>query len=117
MMVYYNKTGRPLPGKLYLVVTHDSNYKPERGSALAVGSVEEALKKAQEQEQQEVFITGGQKIFEQTIGLTDKLYLTIVEIEIKGDAFFPNYSDFKKVISEEKGESEGYKYKFLELER
>ena len=66
---------------------------------------------------QEAFVIGGQKVFEQTISLADKLYLTIVEGDYNCDAFFPDYSEFKKIIFEEEKEGEGYKYKFLELEK
>ena len=116
MVGYYDKTGRPMPGKIYLVVTRDANYKPARDNAATVTSVESAIKKAEEQAG-EVFVTGGAQIFQQVMHLTDKLYLTIVEGYYNCDTFFPDYSDFRKVISEESRESEGHKYKFLELEK
>ena len=65
----------------------------------------------------EIFVIGGQSIFEQTIGMADKLYLTIVEGDYNCDTFFPRFSEFKKIIFEEKKEGKGYKYKFLELEK
>ena len=55
--------------------------------------------------------------FEQTIGLADKLYLTIVDGDFDADTFFPDYSEFKKVVHEETRESNGYRFKFLELEK
>ena len=60
---------------------------------------------------------GGGQIYEQALPLADKLYLTLVEGEYEADTFFPDYSQFKKVVYGEKKESEGLKYKFLELER
>ena len=117
MVWYYNKTGNPMPGKLYLVVTREKSYGPARDNGKTVSSIEEAISKAKEIGEEEVFIIGGQQIFQQTIGLANKLYLTIVEGEFDADAFFPDYSEFKKVVSEEKRESDGYKYRFLELEK
>lgn len=117
MVFYYNRTGNPMPGKLYFVVTREKSYIPARDNAMAVSSIEEAIAKAKEQEQNETFIIGGHQIFEQTIGLADKLYLTIVEGDFDADTFFPDYSDFKKIASEEKRESDGYRYRFLELEK
>jgi len=116
MVFYYNRSGKPMPGKLYIVVTHDTGYKPARDNAITVRSVEEGIEKAK-QDQNEIFIIGGQSIFEQTIGIADKLYLTIVEGDYSCDTFFPDYSAFKKVVFEEAKEGEGHKYKFLELER
>ncbi|MCL5746674.1 MAG: dihydrofolate reductase [Patescibacteria group bacterium] len=67
----------------------------------------------------EVFIIGGGQVFKEALekGLVDRLYLTIVKGDFGADTFFPDYSQFKKVTSEEKRESDGYKYTFLELER
>lgn len=124
MVGYYNKSGNPMPGKLYIVITRDKNYKPARENARIAHSLEEALSftrgrlaKLRLAKLEEVFVIGGAQVFQQAIGIADKLYLTIVEGDYSCDAFFPDYSDFKKVVSEEKGESEGYRYTFLELER
>ena len=65
----------------------------------------------------EVFIIGGGQIYQQALPFADKLYLTIVEGDYNCDTFFPDYSEFKTVISEEKKESDGFKYTFLELEK
>ncbi|MBI2049363.1 dihydrofolate reductase [Candidatus Roizmanbacteria bacterium] len=117
MVWYYNRSGNLLPGKLYIVVTHDKEYKPARENAVASHSINEAIKVAKEKEKNEVFIIGGQRIFEQTIDMADKLYLTVVEGDFEGDAFFPDYSEFIKKVFEKKGEEGKYKYTFIDLER
>lgn len=118
MVGYYERTGRPtMLQRTHVVVTRDPSYKVDPKFGFAVNSIEEAIKLAKQKEKNEVFVLGGEKIFQQTIDLADKLYLTVVDIEVEGDAFFPDYSQFKKIISEEKKESGGYKYKFLELEK
>ena len=70
-----------------------------------------------EKDKEEIFFIGGGQIYAQAIKFADKLYLTLVEGDYDADTFFPDYSKFKKVVFEEKHESAGYKYKFLELER
>lgn len=119
MVGYYNKSGNPMPGKLYIVITRDKNYKPERENSMIAYSLDEAVSFARGRlaKLEEVFVIGGAQIFEQTIGIADKLYLTIVEGDFKADTFFPDYKEFKKIISEKKGESDDYKYRFLELEK
>ena len=119
MVFYYNRTGRPMPGKLYVVITHDKNYKPSRENAQVANSLDEAVSLARSHlaKLDEIFIIGGGQIFQQALPLADKLYLTIVEGDYSCDTFFPDYSEFKKVVSEEEKEGERYKYKFLELER
>ena len=63
------------------------------------------------------FIFGGGEIYAATLPLVDRLYLTIVEVEIIGDAFFPDYSDFRKVLRQEFHEENGYRFQFLDLEK
>ena len=140
MVFYYNLTGRPMPGRLYIVITHDTGYKPARENATVAHSLKEAIEESIkyhvlsskygpkdkkihdtkyiiQNTECEAFIIGGGQIFQQALPMANKLYLTIVEGDYNCDIFFPDYSEFKKVISEEAKEGEGYKYKFLELER
>jgi dihydrofolate reductase len=120
MLAYYEKSGRStMSQRTHIVVTKDPNYVIEEKYGLVVNSIEEALRQAQGKlSSEEVFIIGGQQIFDQTIGIVDRLYLTIVDGGFNCDTFFPDYSQFKKIISEEECESkEGHKYKFLTLER
>ena len=124
MVFYYNKTGNPMPGRLYIVVTRDKNYKPARENARIAHSLEKALSFARGRlaklhltKLDEVFVIGGAQIFQQAIATADKLYLTIVEGDFDADTFFPDYSEFKKVVHEETRESNEYRFKFLELEK
>ena len=115
MVWYYDRSGRPMPGKLYLVLTSDISYKSTRENAIVAHSLEEALDRAKNED--EVFINGGKHVFEEALkkDLVDKLYLTIVKGDFGADTFFPDYSSFKTKLFEQKGQSEGLKYTFLEL--
>ena len=111
----FESMGRLLPGRTNIIVTRNPSVNIE--GAIITDSFESAVKKAKEIENDEVFVIGGGQIFKEAMPITDKLYLTIIEGVHEADTFFPKYSDFKKVIFEQKGDSEGYKYKFVELER
>ncbi len=65
----------------------------------------------------EIFIFGGAQIFKQALPFVDRLYLTLVKGDYGADAFFPDYSMFKKIIHKEHGQSGEYSYTFLDLER
>jgi dihydrofolate reductase len=115
---------RPLPGRYNVVITRNQKYTinglKEGDNFAVVKSLGDALRQAQDKQgSDEIFIFGGGQIYAQAMEkkIVDKLYLTIAEGEYGADTFFPDYSDFKKVVLEETGESEGYKYKFLELEK
>lgn len=112
--ITHESIGRVLPGRTNIVITHEPNYKVL--GCIVVHSLDEALRQAQGAD--EVFVIGGGQIYAEALPLADKLYLTYIDKEIEGDVFFPDYSDFKKVVSESPWqEHEGLKYKFLELER
>ena len=117
----FESIGRPLPNRTNIVITRDPNFVSE--GIMVVNSLEQALKSAESALQtnlgdEEVFIIGGGQIFQESISLADRLYLTLIEDDPKdADVFFPEYADFKKVINEEYGEYERYKYRFLILEK
>jgi dihydrofolate reductase len=110
----FNSLPGVLPNRTNIVLSPDPMEIP---GAVVVNSLEEALKVAEETGTDEVFIIGGGYVYSQTIGLADRLYLTIVDGDYEADVYFPDYSKFTKVISEEKSESNGYTFKYVTLER
>ncbi len=104
---------RPLPGRINIVVTRNRAWTPL--GCLATHSIEEAIEKAKEFNK-EIFIIGGAQIYNLGIKYADKLYLTLVDKKYPdADAFFPDYSAFKKVVFEEVRRSENLQFKFIEL--
>lgn len=71
------------------VITTQQDYQVEPNFEV-VHSLREALDKCSDQD--EVFILGGQQIFELALPLADKLVLTHVHGEFQGDTFFPEFS-------------------------
>lgn len=110
----FESIGRVLPERANLVITSDPKFSAE--GIVVVHSLDEALEKAKELDQEEIFVIGGGQIFAQTIDKADKLYLSIVEGDFNCDTFFPDYSQFKKIIKKEVVKTEEYKYTYLELE-
>ncbi len=115
----FEAIGQPLPNRTNIIITKDPQYYVEE--AEVVHSLEEALRLGRlgdlAQSNDEVFVIGGGQIYQQAIGMADKLYLTIVEGSPQADTFFPDYSEFKKVVFEEEHEDNGLKYKFIDLEK
>jgi len=111
----FESIGKPLPNRTNIVITHDKTYSTE--GIIVVHSLDEALRLVQLKGDDEAFIIGGGQIYQEAIGRADKLYLTIVEGNPDADTFFPDYSEFKKVVFEQFHESDSLKYKFLDLEK
>lgn len=110
----YLSIGKLLPMRTNIVLS-DKNI--EIPGAIVCHSIEEAIKKASAKDTDEIFFIGGASVYSQAIKLADKLYLTLVDGNFLADTFFPDYSEFDKVISKTDKKSEGYKYTFVELER
>ena len=97
--------GRTLPNRVNWVITRDHNWSFE-GTKVAY-SIEDALIQAvadvqASEKPTSIFIIGGGEIFKQTMNITDRLELTHVELDVQGDAYYPEISaEFKKVAAEQ----------------
>ncbi|MDP3763765.1 MAG: dihydrofolate reductase [bacterium] len=112
----YQSINKPLPDRTNIVVTRDINL--EIPGCIVVHSAIEAIEKAKQFDREEIFIIGGAEIYKATLSLADRLYVTKVDMQVDGDAFFPEYLNiFTKKISEELGEYEGLKFSYLVLEK
>ncbi len=87
----YESIGRPLPGRLSIVVTRDRSYEAVEG-VIVVHDLQEAIVRAKDYAE-EVMIIGGAEIFELSMALADRLYITEIHEEFDGDTFFPSYQE------------------------
>ena len=84
--------GRPLPGRLNLVVTRDPDFRAE--GAEVAGSLDDAIRLAMVRARcmagvDEICVIGGGQIYAQALPLADRLHITHVLAEIEGDTWFP----------------------------
>ncbi|MFN3543850.1 MAG: dihydrofolate reductase [Thiobacillus sp.] len=91
----FESLGRPLPGRTNVVITRNRDYRPE--GCLVADSIPAAIALCGEAD--EVFFIGGAELYAQVIPLADRLYLTEVDVEAAGDAWFPEFdrSAFREV--------------------
>ncbi len=110
----YISIGKPLPNRKNIVVTLDKNFQaPGCEVRFALDEVLQKYKNSEE----EVFVIGGGIIYGLSLPMADKLYLTLIDDVPDADTFFPDYSEFKNIASEEAIDNGKYKFKFLELTR
>ena len=82
--------GRPLPGRLNLVVTRRAEKLPQLDNIVAVPDLEAF--RAEDFAVPEIFVAGGAEIYRQTLPRCAELLLTLVQREVPdGDAFFPPF--------------------------
>jgi dihydrofolate reductase len=113
----FESIGRPLPKRRNVVITRQPDYKPEGVEVAA--SLEAALASVPASE--EAFIIGGGEIFKMALPIADRVYLTRVEADVAGDAFFPVLApDEWREVSRQEGvvdEKNALPYTFLVFER
>lgn len=113
----YESIGRPLPNRTNIILTRDESYKAD--GCVVVHSLDSAIKVAEKDPAtDETFIIGGGEIYKQSIGMANRLYLTLVDDAPQyADTFFPEYSDFTNIIENVVSESGELSYKFVVLEK
>jgi dihydrofolate reductase len=116
----WDSIGRPLPGRINVVITRQVDFAPE-GVAIA-RSLDEAIAKAEAAGDPEIFIAGGAEIFALSLHRADRMYLTRVHAEPEGDTFFPEFDDVNEwqLVDTEHFEADGknqHPYSYLTYER
>ena len=113
----YESIGKPLPQRTNIILTHDHDYQAP--GCYVVHTLDDVLKVTPEAE--EIFIIGGAVIFEAYLPLAQRIYMTIIDAEIEGDIFFPDFDETKwQLISREDHLPDSknvYSYSFLVLVR
>ena len=108
--------GRPLPNRKNIVITRDSNYTYQEIDI--VHSLDEGLTLAKSYDQEEIFIGGGQQIYEQALPIIDRLYLTLIDSDKKGDTFFPPYENiFTQEVERVDKKINDIKFTWITLEK
>ncbi len=108
----FESIGRPLPGRQMIIVTRSENFAPE--GCFIAHSIEEAISLARERGESELFICGGAEIYAQTLGVADRMYLTLVHADSEADTFFPAWDidEWIEVESENRTADEKNQYSF-----
>jgi dihydrofolate reductase len=106
---------RPLPGRRNIVVTRNPVWRAH--GAERAGSFEEALELVDGAER--VSVIGGGEIFSAALPLADELVLTEIDVDVKGDTFFPEWDRvaFVERRRDERVAESGTRFAFLTYAR
>ena len=98
----WDSLGRPLPGRLNLVVSRQPGLQLE-GAEVFTGldaAISRADEWAREQGVEEIMLIGGGQLYAQALPQADRIYLTRIDLAVQGDAFFPDLPRWQRVASE-----------------
>lgn len=83
--------GLPLKNRVNIVLTHDMNYKVK--DAIVLHSMDELHEELKKYNSDDVYVIGGEKIYEQLLDECDVAHITKIEYEYDADAYFPNLDE------------------------
>lgn len=114
----HESIGRPLPGRLNIIVTKNKDYAVE--GCTVVHSIEDAIAACGDAE--EAMVMGGASLYQQFLPLADRLYLTQVHANLEeGDTWFPDWqkADWLELNREDHpaDEKNDYPFSFIIYDR
>lgn len=111
----WESLGRPLPGRLNIVITRSLGYPAE--GAEVVNSLAAALAVAAPAAQ--AFVIGGEEIYRLSLAEADEVIATEIDANVEGDAFFPELdpAQWQEVSREAAAPEEGWHYDFVTYQR
>lgn len=91
---------RPLPKRANFVVSRDPDFAAP--GATVVTTVEEGIERAKQSEgADEIWVIGGGVIYSLALPYADRLDLTLVDDNVEGDAYFPEFPGFEIIEQSE----------------
>ena len=87
----YESIGKPLPGRLNIVITRQKDYHVN--GAIVVHSIDEAVQACKNEKKisGKGFIIGGAELYQQTLSLCHRMYITEIQRCFDGDTYFPEF--------------------------
>lgn len=114
----HESIGKVLPGRTNIILSRDPEYR--QLGCLVFNDLDSAVKYACASAE-EVFVIGGSDLYEALLPIADAIYLTVINSEFQGDAFFPeiNVNDWSEVEREDITDDldADFSYSFLKLEK
>ncbi len=112
----FDSIGRPLPGRINIVISRDANLIIE--GVTCVTSIDQALEQVNSHD--EVMIIGGGSVYQTCLPMADRLYLTFIDLDTEGDTQFPDWgegwhkSHSERYVADEKN---AYDMEFVVMDR
>jgi len=108
----FEALGKPLKGRLNVVLTKSTNFHTKLDELKIFNSLNESIKYFNEQNIEKIFIIGGGKVYAQAIQIADEMILSFMNFEAEGDIIFPefNKSNWEVLNRDKRNEFEIFYY-------
>ena len=106
----FESIGKILPSRINIILTNNENYVNE--NCTIVSSIMDGISYAKNINENELFIIGGETLYNQTINIADKIYLSKIKSNYNCNVFFPKI-DYSKWEIVEETKLIDYDYKVL----
>ncbi len=106
--ITFETLGKPLKGRLNIIITSNNNLKYDFDEVIIFNSLEKAYEYCENQNYEKVFIIGGGKIYKHAMNSIDEMIISMMNFDADGDVFFPeiNYKLWEVKSREKRNEFE-----------
>jgi len=113
----FESIGKPLPGRQNIVLSRDSNWQTD--GVVVAGNLDDTFALAGAAD--EIMVIGGSTVYQLAMPRVQRMYLTHVEAEFEGDAWFPEIAqdewDISATQTSEIDERNRYRCRFVTYEK
>lgn len=110
--------GMPLKGRTNIILSKDKSYSVK--DAIVAHSMDELLEELKKYKTEDVYIIGGQSIYEQLMPFCDTAHITKIDHAYNADAYFPNLDkmpEWEVVADSEEQTYFDLEFSFMKYER
>lgn len=115
----YESIGKPLPERVNIVITRQPMFSA--ANMIIVASIEAALQACAPYPDKKCFVIGGSEIYQQTLAMSQRLYLTEIQKDFVGNRYFPEFdhNEWSETTREihHQSTADGLEYHFVILDR
>lgn len=89
----FETLGKPLKGRLNIIVTRNKNYKVDYDEVLIFDSLERSIQYCKENNFEKIFVIGGGEIYSKAIDLVDEMIISKMKFDAEGEIKFPEFNE------------------------
>lgn len=111
----FESIGKPLPGRTTVIISRNADYRVK--NCVTADSIDSAITACGDDP--EIFFVGGAELYGQVLSRANRLYLTEIQADYPGDAYFPAFDakDWLETARQVHLSPDGLGYHFVTYQR